>query len=236
MTTPATRQITSFQDGNVPEGYTVKDAEEFVLASARATFDGSAAGAFLPAVEVYSPAGILVSRNVGSQVAAGGSADVTFAPFLRGAVQSSGGGVTAQTASYQTGTVSIGRNVSGNLPLSNPPFFGSDLFDRTVPAAPTVLVAGVYTFSCTFRCVIALGGAQTAGTSFVGGIIAGGGHAPQGFFTWPSGGTFVPAVTCTFIPVHLAAGTTVTFPVTNSDSAVGNHVYDSPGLSVTLLS
>ncbi len=61
-----------------------KDAEDFLLLAVNATFDGSAAGvAFLPCVEVISDAGLVVARSVGTEtVAAGDTAEVTFAPFL----------------------------------------------------------------------------------------------------------------------------------------------------------
>ena len=72
---------------DAPFDYQIPQSVEFLLKSVRASFDGSgAAAAFLPAVELIAPGGAsswLVPTD--SAVAAGGSADVTFAPFLRNA-------------------------------------------------------------------------------------------------------------------------------------------------------
>lgn len=82
----AEQQITGFPVRAAPNSRTTKDSENFELLAVNATFDGSAASvAFLPAVEVVSDSGAVVGRHVtGETVAAGGSAEVTFAPFLRG--------------------------------------------------------------------------------------------------------------------------------------------------------
>ena len=51
--------------------------------AANAIFDGTnAAGAFMPAIEIVSDAGIVVARVAASTVTAGSSAEVTWAPFL----------------------------------------------------------------------------------------------------------------------------------------------------------
>lgn len=67
-----------------PLSYSVPNAVELVLLAVNAIFDGTgAAGSFLPAVEIYSDGGILIARAIASQaVAAGSSAEVTFAPGL----------------------------------------------------------------------------------------------------------------------------------------------------------
>lgn len=62
--------------------YDVSAGQVFDLMAAFATFDGSVAGAFLPAIQVLAPSGAVMVSTVGASVAAGGSADVTFAPFL----------------------------------------------------------------------------------------------------------------------------------------------------------
>jgi hypothetical protein len=222
-----------------PADFDVPNAVDWSVQIISATFDGTGAGgAFLPAVQIVAPGGevAFTFADPSVSIAAGGSDEVTFGPFLKTQGGGGGGSLTAATASYQSGTVNVAQNASANLPMSNAPFFGTDLFDRSTPASPKVLVDGIYTFHCVFRCVIALGGAQTAGTTFQGEITAGGGNAPRGLFTWGSGGSFVPTVDVAFIPTFLSAGTVVNFNVTNSDSAAGNHTYDGANITATLLS
>src|SRR5882724_5060846 len=77
--------------GALPKEWVVPGALSILLKCVQADFDGSgAAGAFLPTVEIVSDAGLLVGRAfTDASVAAGGSASVTFAPFLEGAAASS---------------------------------------------------------------------------------------------------------------------------------------------------
>lgn len=81
----AEQQIVGFPVRPAPNSRTTKDSETFDLLAVNATFDGSGASDdFLPAVEVVSDAGRVVGRFPAEQVvAAGDSAEVTFAPFLR---------------------------------------------------------------------------------------------------------------------------------------------------------
>lgn len=71
--------------GNAPLEYQVPNATEVVPKAVNAVFDGtSASGSFVPTVEFVSDGGIVVARvPCSTTVAAGGSAEVTFAPFLR---------------------------------------------------------------------------------------------------------------------------------------------------------
>jgi hypothetical protein len=84
--------------------------EPRVLA-AFAHFDGTAAAsAFLPSLAFYGPAGVLLGRVFPQQVAAGGTADVTFAPFLRSAFASGGvfpPGTTLDYVEAPAGTLNI---------------------------------------------------------------------------------------------------------------------------------
>ena len=66
--------------------YPVPGGVEFILKQAYASFDGtSAAAAWYPAVRLIGPDGNVAGEYItASTVAAGGSADVTFAPFLKG--------------------------------------------------------------------------------------------------------------------------------------------------------
>lgn len=59
--------------------------ESFRLGSATAVWNGAGAGgAFLPCLSIYAQSGQLLARVFPVPIAAGGSAEVTYAPFLRG--------------------------------------------------------------------------------------------------------------------------------------------------------
>ena len=79
--------------GAAPLTYLIAAAQEIILKAAFANFDGRAAAAsFLPCLRILSPSGHVVGEYVAqSSVAAGGSAEVSFAPFLGGAGGGSGG-------------------------------------------------------------------------------------------------------------------------------------------------
>jgi hypothetical protein len=90
-------------DGSAPASYTVPNAAEIVPKAINATFDGTgAAGSFVPAVEYVSDGGVVVARvPCQTTVSAGGSAEVTFAPFLRSGAGSGGGGAVGEWASIR---------------------------------------------------------------------------------------------------------------------------------------
>lgn len=69
-----------------PADFTVPNAAEWQLIVVSATYDGTAAATpFLPAVQIIGPGGIVAATYVDPSVsvAAGGSAEVTFGPFLK---------------------------------------------------------------------------------------------------------------------------------------------------------
>lgn len=68
-----------------PKGYTVKGAQEIILRCVSGSFDGtSAAGSFVPAVQVVDPSGFIVGTYVlGSTLVAGASADVSWFPLRK---------------------------------------------------------------------------------------------------------------------------------------------------------
>lgn len=74
-------------DGGAPQAYEVPNATEIIVKAVTATFDGSgAAGNFKPTLEIVSDGGVVMARvPCETEVSAGGSAEVTFAPFLRAA-------------------------------------------------------------------------------------------------------------------------------------------------------
>jgi hypothetical protein len=90
-------QILAPGDENAPLPYVVLGSQRIIPKALFATFDGSGAGgSFLPCIRILSPAGEVVGEYVTDEaVAAGSSADVSFAPFLRGAQSSA-----AAAASY----------------------------------------------------------------------------------------------------------------------------------------
>lgn len=95
--------------------YDVPATAEFLLKQAFASYDGvSAASAWLPALQLIGPDGNIAGSYVtGSTVAAGGSADVTFGPFLRGATT----GSTPVTSGGLPNAVmrkSLAQTVAGN--------------------------------------------------------------------------------------------------------------------------
>jgi len=67
-----------------PKGYTVKGAQEVVLRSVTGSFDGtSAAGSWVPCVQIVDPAGFVAGTYpLASTLVAGVSADVSFFPGL----------------------------------------------------------------------------------------------------------------------------------------------------------
>jgi hypothetical protein len=114
--------IGNLGESDAPLTYTVPPSFSFTLMGVRASFDGGgAAGAFLPCVQLVSDSGQIMAQTIGSAVAAGGSADVTFAPFLKGTTTASGDGITFDT-DPQSGdwlftetTTPVGGSFGGHL-------------------------------------------------------------------------------------------------------------------------
>lgn len=80
-----TQLIFTDNPGALPASYTVPPSLDLVLQSVVVKWNGAAAaGAFLPVLAVYSQDGRLLGRfHPGTQVEAGDTATVTYAPFLR---------------------------------------------------------------------------------------------------------------------------------------------------------
>lgn len=78
------------QADDAPLGYQVPGAQEIILKSITASFDGTgAAGTFVPTLQILAPNGaVLAACPVSTQVAAGASADVSW--FPRGGLNTSG--------------------------------------------------------------------------------------------------------------------------------------------------
>lgn len=89
--------IKQAQVAGTPAGYTVPGAQEIVIKSVKASFDGtSATTPFLPLLQIVDPGGtVMVECAAESAVAAGGTADVSWFPGLGGG-GGGGGGITGQ--------------------------------------------------------------------------------------------------------------------------------------------
>jgi hypothetical protein len=97
-----------------PSEYTLAPREAFIPESVTATFNGTgAAGAFLPTLSIYAQSGELLARSPATEVAAGSSAEVTFAPLLRAAqVAAAGGGGYPFAASGINGFYNVASGVA----------------------------------------------------------------------------------------------------------------------------
>lgn len=109
--TARTQLIFTDNPGDLPATYTVPPSLEIVISSVFARFDGSGAGGdFLATLDILSQNGNLVSRvAVNSQtLAAGDSARVTWAPFLRRpAASAAPSGAGLPFGSWESNSVSV---------------------------------------------------------------------------------------------------------------------------------
>lgn len=153
-------QILPFEVANAPNSWTIPDALTIMLKAINATFNGTgAAGAFLPAVEIISDSGHVAARVfTDTAVAAGDSAEVTFAPFLRNAAGNACGGKidSTQQVGNTCGVHSVGQG-SGRVLTSD----GADGSRWLTPTAVHSQTA--YENVATFPATQAVGaGATTA--------------------------------------------------------------------------
>lgn len=167
---------------SAPLSYTVAGAQEIIIRSLFASFDGTgAAGAFLPCVQVVSPAGqVVIEAITDASVAAGSSADVTFAPFLRSVTS------TTPPPSGSTLPFCFASDNHSTLPLGTTHFSFSDDFqtndattyDTIVSGGLTLVrikVTGFYVITCQTTAI------QAHGTT--GPLTSGWAFSPAGHFT-----------------------------------------------------
>lgn len=84
---------------SAPYTYALASGESFAPETVTATFDCTgAAGACLPCLSVYSENGVLLGRFPAAQVAAGDTAEVTWAPFLTAGVAAAPSGTSLSYA------------------------------------------------------------------------------------------------------------------------------------------
>lgn len=81
---------------SAPKSYVVAGAQEIILKGVTASFNGTgAAGSYVPAVQIIDPAGnVIGTYTLGSTLAAGASADVSWFPGVGLGGSSSAGGIT----------------------------------------------------------------------------------------------------------------------------------------------
>lgn len=112
-----------------PLDYTVQAGQEILLKSLFASFDGSAAAsAFLPAIQILSDSGHVVGTYITqATVAAGGSADVSFGPFLRGqAAAAAAGSGSPSAVMIKTSQQTINAGALARVNLDSSTFATSD--------------------------------------------------------------------------------------------------------------
>jgi hypothetical protein len=92
-----------------PKGYTVKGAQEIVVRTVTASFDGTAAaGSFVPVVQLIDPSGFVTGTyTLGQTLSVGATADVTWFPSI--------GSPPTLTASHNTNLVLTGAGMWPSL-------------------------------------------------------------------------------------------------------------------------
>lgn len=131
-----------------PLAYTVPNAQEIILKAAFATFDGSGAGAaFLPCVRIISSGNKIVGEYItDSSVAAGSSAEVSFAPFLRNA--GSAAAAVLSYAVYNQSGATGGTSQWGSVTTNDAATFSIDSGDSTLAV---IAAQGVYQVTVVAR-------------------------------------------------------------------------------------
>jgi hypothetical protein len=85
--------------GAIPEDYVIGGASDIDVLAIMGDWDGSGSGSdFLPVVQFLDAAGQVIAQAIGAVIAAGGSATVTFAPFLESKSVATGGGIQFDTS------------------------------------------------------------------------------------------------------------------------------------------
>lgn len=154
----------------VPLDYTVPIGTEIVPLCVTATFDGSSAGsAFVPTLEIVSPAGMVVAEcPVVPSVAAGGSATVCWFPGIGGGIsQAKVAFVGARIATNASQTIAAGTPTDLRYEVVD---FDTGGFanlgaDNRILTAPT---SGLYLVSCYTAWTYNNRGDRTSGVVYNG--------------------------------------------------------------------
>jgi hypothetical protein len=161
----ADTQIRGLGTSPAPLSYVVPGSQEIVLVSLFAEFDGTgAAGSFLPCVRIVAPGGGVVGEYItDSAVAAGSSAEVTFAPFLRNAAA---GGADVDSVDWgkieqfsSGGFVAVPNNTLTTIGgFFSPGADGTAVSYTSSPAQLYLNSTGVYTATATLAWTQAFAG------------------------------------------------------------------------------
>jgi hypothetical protein len=109
-----------------PSTYKLAPSEAFIPESVTATFDGTGAGgSFFPTLSVYSQDGKLLARCPATSIAAGDSAEVTFAPLLRAAQAAAAASAGLSVASIDRQSVNVAAGAAFQ-PVDTPDFWTND--------------------------------------------------------------------------------------------------------------
>lgn len=149
--TARTQLIFTDNPGDLPASYRVPASLEIVVSSVFARFDGSGAGGdFLATLDILSQSGNLISRvAVNSQtLAAGDSARVTWAPFLRRASAATPPPPSGTTIFELEGTSTFNTTGGGDVVAwsDQSVFNDGTYFDFDGSSEVEILGAGAYLF------------------------------------------------------------------------------------------
>lgn len=135
-----------------PKETLVPAASRYVVKQVQALYtDNGAGGAWLPALEVVSDAGIVTGRYVGTSVAAGSDQEVTFHPLgSKGAasVAPSGGTLPSAMLAENQALTSNAVDIALTWPTHNFGTNDSTIFDRTGNLGIDIKQPGLYLAWC----------------------------------------------------------------------------------------
>lgn len=124
----ATDQVAIYrpQTQSAPADYVLSTTQDIQLETVVASFDGTgSSGAFLPALQIVLPSGVVAGTYVdqNTPVTQGGSAAVTFGPFLRGVTSGNAPGkITSIASSDGSVKVTNGTGPAVNLSIQTTTF------------------------------------------------------------------------------------------------------------------
>lgn len=146
------------QDQDVPFTYVLSGAQTFRPESAFAHWDGTgASGPFLACLTFRAQDGKIFSRTFPSTpIAAGGEADVSYAPFPGGIGQPAPpSGVVLDEAIFSDTVTLTGSGGAGAITVAWAPVGSQTLWNLTNPQNPEITRAGLLIVSLSVQCFLA---------------------------------------------------------------------------------
>lgn len=139
----ADTQITPLGDITAPADWTLSDAQIVTIGSLFAHFDGSgAAGSFVPTVQIISDAGktvLIVPQD--TTIAAGASADASWASFLRTATTAAGPAASLKAIHlYDASAQTIVSGADARIHFATATSFDSTVFGTTLSGGNVVQI------------------------------------------------------------------------------------------------